>query len=69
VVQARDTFRRATLGKVAYREGEVTIRQLDELLEATPRIGLWLDTSAQTPFETTQDILDRRSEATVDALI
>jgi adenylate kinase family enzyme len=69
VVQERDKARQATLGKVAYRQGEVSIRELDELLEATPKVGLWLDTSAQTPFETMQEILERRSEAIVDAFI
>lgn len=31
-----------------------------------PRLGLWLDTSAQTPRETVDEILSRRSEASVD---
>jgi hypothetical protein len=69
VVQERDKARKATLGKVAYRQGEVSIQELDELLEATPKVGLWLDTSAQTPFKTLQEILERRSEAIVDAVI
>ena len=69
VVEERDNARRATLGKVAYRQGEVSIQELDELLEATPKVGLWIDTSAQTPFESMQEILERRSEAIVDAII
>ena len=68
-VQERDEARRATLGKVAYRQGEVSIQDLDELLDATPKVGLWLDTSAQTPIETMQEILERRFEAIVDAVI
>jgi predicted kinase len=69
VVQERDNARRATLGKVAYRQGEITIQELDHLLDATPKVGLWLDTSAQTPFETMHEILERRSEANVDSVI
>jgi hypothetical protein len=69
VVQERDEARRATLGKVAYRQGEVSIHDLDEMLEATPQAGLWLDTSAQTPSETVQEILERRLEAIVDPVI
>jgi hypothetical protein len=33
------------------------------------RVLLWTDTSAQTPFETMRAILERRSEAIVDAVI
>ncbi|WP_406317269.1 AAA family ATPase [Streptosporangium sp. NBC_01639] len=40
------------------------VRQLDHILRhETPRIGLWLDTSDQTPAETVEEILVRaRSE-------
>jgi adenylate kinase family enzyme len=68
VVRERDKTRRATAAKVAYRQGEVSIQELDELLEATPKVGIWLDTSAQTPFETMREILERRSEAIVDVV-
>jgi hypothetical protein len=68
VVRERDKTRRATAAKVAYRQGEASIQELDELLEATPRVGIWLDTSAQTPFETVREILERRSEAIVDVV-
>ena len=69
VVHERDKARRATIGKVAYRQGEVSIQELDELLEATPKVGLWLDMSAQTPSETVQEILERRLEAIVDPVV
>jgi AAA domain len=36
-------------------------------VEATPRIGLWLDTSAQTPERTVDEILARTAEAEVAA--
>jgi predicted kinase len=39
---------------------EWTIMLLDKVLrEETPRLGLWLDTSEQTPEETVAEILDR----------
>ena len=47
VVEARDEARRRLRGKVAYEAGALDAEGLDALLEATPRIGLWLDTSAQ----------------------
>jgi hypothetical protein len=69
VVLERDHARQRERGKVAYRSGETDAHQLDTLLAATPRIGLWLDTSTQTPVETVQSILDRRTEAGVDSVI
>ncbi|MFF4194184.1 AAA family ATPase [Nonomuraea sp. NPDC001831] len=46
--------------------GAWTIAQLDAALRAgTPRIGLWLDTSAQSPAETVEEILARADEALV----
>jgi len=64
-VQKRDAARRATLGKGAYRAGTMCIKELDELLATTPRIGLWLDTSALNPEETVKEILSRCDEAVV----
>lgn len=65
VVNERDQVRQRALGKVAYRPGGASIEQLDEILATTPRIGLWLDTSNQTPAETVTEILSRRDEAVV----
>ncbi|MGN9788088.1 AAA family ATPase [Nonomuraea sp. ZG12] len=46
--------------------GAWTVAQLDTALRRdTPRIGLWLDTSAQTPAETVEEILARADEAVV----
>jgi predicted kinase len=43
-----------------------TIAELDRgLRETTPRLGLWLDTSEQTPEETVDEILARLEEARV----
>jgi hypothetical protein len=46
--------------KTAYRDGYHTIRDLDHgLRNETPRIGLWIDSSAQTPDETVDEIETR----------
>lgn len=66
VVAARDAARHAQTGKLAYRPGEFTIHGLDTDLRATPRLGLWLDTSDQTPDQTVQQVLRRRGEARID---
>ena len=45
-------------GKTAY--GTWAIQQLDTVLRhETPRLGLWLDTTSQTPAETAEEILSR----------
>ena len=69
VVLERDQARQRGLGKIAYRSGETDAHHLDTSLATTPRIGLWLDTSKQTPIETVQTILDRQPEAAVDSII
>ncbi|NBE96778.1 phosphotransferase [Nonomuraea sp. KC401] len=46
--------------------GGWTIAQLDAALrDETPRLGLWLDTSPQSPEETVDEILSRMSEAEI----
>jgi chloramphenicol 3-O-phosphotransferase len=53
-IAARENAR----GKTAY--GTWAINQLDDVLKhQTPRIGLWLDTSHQSPTETVNEILAR----------
>ena len=50
--------REAGRAKTAY--GPFSVSQLDDVLRReTPRIGLWLDTSGQTPDETVAEILGR----------
>jgi chloramphenicol 3-O-phosphotransferase len=50
--------REESRSKMAY--GPWAIEQLDTVLRhETPRLGLWLDTSAQTPAETADEILSR----------
>jgi chloramphenicol 3-O-phosphotransferase len=48
-----------------------TVEQLDDVLrQQTPRLGLWLDTSEQTPSETVDEILTRAwAEATMPGQI
>ena len=69
VVLERDRVRQRELGEVAYRSGETDPHELDTLLATTPRFGLWLDTSTQTPNETVQSILGQRSKAVVDSIV
>ncbi len=45
--------------------GSWTVEALDELLRATPRIGLWLDTSDQTAAQTVDEICRRVPESLV----
>jgi len=52
--------REASRSKSAYQAGFDTIAALDHALRVeTPRIGLWLDTSEQTPRETADEIVAR----------
>lgn len=63
VVAAREAGR----AKSAYGPGNHSLATLDHALRhETPRIGLWLDTSTQTPEETVGEILRRVDEALVD---
>ena len=50
--------REAARTKVAYRDDAATITALDAALrQETPRIGLWIDTSTQSPDETVDEII------------
>ena len=65
VVAERDAERQRTIGKIAYRKG-FTAAINDEHVAGTRRdLGLWLDTSAQSPGETVDEILRRAGEAWV----
>lgn len=58
--------REAGRGKSGYGD-DWTPYQLDAGLRAeTPRLGLWLDTSEQTPEQTVEEILDRITESELD---
>jgi chloramphenicol 3-O-phosphotransferase len=54
--------REAGRTKTAYRDG-YTPHDMHEALADTPRLGLWLDTSHQTPAETVDELLRRRDES------
>lgn len=45
--------------------GDWTVESLDEMLNRTRRIGLWLDTSEDTPEETVREIWLRGEEAAI----
>ena len=65
VVEQRDEQRRQQIGKVAYRGG-FTPAINDEHVAATPAsLGLWLDTSDQSPAETVATIMTNESRAAV----
>lgn len=60
--------REAGRAKSGYGQGPWTVAALDRALrEETPRLGLWLNTSRQSPGETVDEILARLDEARVDA--
>lgn len=66
VVEQRDADRRRMVGKIAYRDG-FTPEINDRHLAATRAdLGLWLDTSDQTPEQTVAEIVERAAEARVD---
>jgi len=69
VIRQREEQRHAATGKLAYRPGEFTPEDLDRQLAKTPRIGLWLDTSALSPDQTVRQILAREPEAVVDGVL
>lgn len=67
VVAARDAERVATTGKVAYSESFTPDENVRHL-RSTPRdLGLWIDSSTQSPEATVAEILDRRTEALIGA--
>ena len=45
--------------------GEVTVEHLQDALDATPRLGFWLDTSAQSVEETATAILENLDKANI----
>jgi len=64
--EAAVALREAGRGKVGYRA--VSVAELDRALrEDTPPLGLWLDSTAQTPAQTADEILARLDDASLDA--
>jgi chloramphenicol 3-O-phosphotransferase len=65
VIEARDAHRQRRMGKFAYRNG-FTPTLNDQHVASTRRdVGLWLNTSHQTPDETVAEILARADEARI----
>lgn len=65
VVERRNAERQRVLGKVAYRAG-FTPAINDQHVAGTRReLGLWLDTSEQTPDQTVDEIVERAGEARI----
>lgn len=58
-----EVIRRAEARTKTSGYGDWTVTALDQMLRDTPRIGLWLDTSDQTPEETVDAIVRRAAEA------
>lgn len=68
VVEARDADRMRTRGKVAYGNGYTPEHNDVDVARTPAHLGLWLDTSAQTPDETVAEILRRADESVVSDL-
>ena len=64
-VEARDAERQRTIGKVAYWPGYTPAHNDADVGTIRDELGLWLDTSEQTPEETVDDIIARAAEAVV----
>ncbi|MFD5319898.1 AAA family ATPase [Streptomyces sp. NPDC127098] len=63
---SRGAVARREAGRAKTGYGAWSVAELDRSLRAeTPRLGLWLDTSAQTPEETVDAVLRRLPEARV----
>ena len=65
VVEQRDAERQRSLGKVAYRDGYTPAVNDQHVARTRQDLGLWLDTSKQTPDETVDEIVRRADEARV----
>jgi chloramphenicol 3-O-phosphotransferase len=61
VVAARERAR----GKTGYKGGWDVTSHCERFAADTPHVGLWLDTSDQTPDETVAEVLARLAEAEV----
>jgi adenylylsulfate kinase-like enzyme len=65
VVAARDNARRLATGKIAYSDTYTPYLNDLDLAETPNDIGLWLDTSNQSPIETVTEVLARQTEALI----
>jgi len=65
-LERREAARSQATGKVAYTDAFTPAINDAHVNECDPSVGLWLDTTAQSPEATVAQILDRASEALVD---
>jgi hypothetical protein len=65
VLEQRDAARQRSLGKVAYRGGFSPAINDQHVASTRRDLGLWLDTSDQTPAETVDEIVRRSDEARI----
>ena len=65
VVEARDAERQRAIGKVAYWPGYTPAQNDADVATISDELGLWLDTSTQTPDETVEEVIARAGEAVV----
>lgn len=65
VIEERDSERQRTLGKIAYRGGYTPAMNDQDIATIRPDLGLWIDSSDQTPEETVDEIIRRASDARV----
>jgi adenylylsulfate kinase-like enzyme len=65
IVEQRDAERQRALGKVAYRGGFTPAINDQHVASTRADLGLWLDTSAQTPEQTVDEIIERSADARV----
>jgi chloramphenicol 3-O-phosphotransferase len=59
--------REAHRGKRGYDQHWTPHDLVEALRHSTPRLGLWLDTTHQSPADTVRTILDRLPESMIDA--
>jgi ABC-type proline/glycine betaine transport system ATPase subunit len=64
-VEARDAERQSTRGKIAYRGGFTPTINDQHVSSTRSDVGLWLDSSDQSPEETVDEIIRRADEARV----
>ncbi|WP_018349465.1 zeta toxin family protein [Longispora albida] len=64
-----DLFRRMVIGGRAEPTPGSMPAEAVRQLRLTPRIGLWLDSSEQTPEQTADEILARLAEAAIEATL
>lgn len=65
-IERRDAERRRSTGKIAYRSGFTPAINDQHVAGTRADLGLWLDSSRQTPDQTVDEIIERAGDARVD---